>query len=78
MTPKQTYQKIEKKFNWLRSEIWRKMEIWEYIVMQINSTEGEQKEFWWQVLDEYKKVNTTNKNNGKQQSTGDGQHSGMD
>jgi hypothetical protein len=53
MTPKQTLEKIEKRFNWLRSEIWRKMEIWEYIAMQINSTEGEEKQFWCQVMDEY-------------------------
>ena len=40
MTPEQTLEKIEKRFNYLRLEMWRKMEIWEYIAMQINSTEG--------------------------------------
>ena len=54
MTPKQTLEKIEKRFNWLRKPIWREMEIWEYIAMQINSTEGEEKQFWCQVLDQYR------------------------
>lgn len=54
MTPKQTLEKIEKRFNWLRKPIWREMEIWEYIAMQINSTEGEEKQFWCQVMDQYR------------------------
>jgi hypothetical protein len=67
MTPKQTLEKIEKQFNWLRWEMWRKMEIWEYIAMQINSTEGNENEYWCQVMDQYRDKYQKKQNNGNTQ-----------
>ena len=62
MTPKLALEKIEKKYGYLRSQIFKEMEIWENIAMEVNSSEGEELKFWFKVMDEYyKKYRTLKK-----------------
>jgi len=53
MTPILALEKIEKKYSYMRSQIFKEMIIWENIAMEINSSEGEELKFWYKVMDEY-------------------------
>lgn len=51
---KKELERIEYKKRTWKSKIYREMEIWEEIAMQINSNTGKKRKYWNRVMDLYK------------------------
>lgn len=53
--PQKELEKIEFSYRTYKSKIYRELEIWEDIAMEINSNTGENQKFWCLVMELYHK-----------------------